>query len=403
MNTGRLGLLACSLALMGAAGCGSSGDDGAAADGGGGGEAGGTIKIAFSADLSGQLAAYDVPALEGMKFAVKQINASGGPYKVELLSGDNKGDPKLTVTQTQEFLDQGAMLQVVGTGGGRTAATSVISEAGGLALGGLNSYPAYTDEGGENAALLTTPDNVSAAATARYACDTGYKTVFTFGSDDFGYTKNLPTYFTDAFEQMCGGKTVGRAEFDLGQTDYASQLSKLKAVDPQPDAIYSPMFVPDSTAFVKQLRQAGIELPYLGSDANYLQEFVDSAGKAAEGLISTPFAQSVSPDTALSTFRDEYTELMGSTPATPVNEAIGRDQVYGIVEAAKLAKSTEPAALLDKFAELPPSTFAALVEAKWDRATRRPTSAQLSILKTVNGEFEVVDEIIPDYVPEAVR
>lgn len=388
------------LALIGAVGCGSD-DEGGGGDGGGSQE-GGTIKIGFSADLSGVLAAYDVPALEGAKYAVEEINESGGPYKVELVSGDNKGDPKLTVTQTQEYLDQGVNLHIVGTGGGRTAATALIGEAGGLALGALNTYPAFTDEGGENAALISTPDNVSGAAQGQYACSEGYKTAFTFRSDDFGYTKNLPTYFSAAFKEICGGETVGTADYDLGQTDYASQISKLKAMSPQPDVIYSPMFVPDSTAFIKQLRQAGVDLMYLGADGNYLQEFLDSAGSAAEPMVTAPFAQAVT-DSPLRQFQADYKARTGKDPVTPLYEAMGRDQVYGIVEAAKLAKSTDPQDLLDAFAELPKDTYITMVDAEWDRETRRPATARVSLVAIENGKFKVVDEIIPEFVPEAVR
>ena len=101
--TVALGVALCAATL---AACGSSDSDSSDGDSGDGG---GTIKIGFSGDFSGLLAAYDVPVRDGMEFAVDQINAEGGEYTVDLAVDDNKGDPKLTVSQTQTFLDDGRL------------------------------------------------------------------------------------------------------------------------------------------------------------------------------------------------------------------------------------------------------------------------------------------------------
>jgi branched-chain amino acid transport system substrate-binding protein len=378
--------------------CGSE-DSGTSDSGSGGGD---TVKIGFSGDFSGLLAAYDVPVRDGMEFAAEQINASNGPYKVELVTEDNKSDPQLTVSQTQKLLDEGALLNVIGTGDGRNAAASLVGDAGGLSLGTLNTYPGFVEEAGENSALLTVTDNIQAAASAKYACDQGYKSVYTFGSDDFAYSKGLPEYFADAFEHYCDGKISGTANFSLGATDFSAQITDLKNADPQPDAIYSPMFVPDSVAFAKQLRQAGVDLPYLSSDANYIQDFIDSAGQASEGVVTSPYAFAGS-GTPLKKFQDEFEKSTGRQVATPLYEAIGRDQVYAIVDAAVLAGSTDPEAIMAEFGELKDDTFVAMTNGTFDPELRRPSTADIPIVAIKDGKFEVVAEVTPDYVPEPVR
>lgn len=395
----RLALIAiASLALVFAA-CGSDDSD----DGGAGeGADGGTIKIGYSGDFSGLLAAYDTPLRAGIEYAVDQINESDSPYKVDLAVADNKNDPQLTVSQTQKFLDEGRMINIIGTGDGRTAAASVVDEAGGLSLGALNTYPTFIQEAGENSALLVVTDNIQAAASAKYACDQGYKTVYTFASDDFAYSKNLPVYFADAFAHYCDGEVVGTGQFSLGQTDYSPQITQLKNASPQPDAIYSPKFVPDSVAFAKQLRQAGVDLPYLSSDANYIQDFVDSAGASANGVVASPYAFA-GPGTPLKEFQDDFEKTTGKGVVTPLYEAVGRDQIYGIVRAAEQAGSTDPEAILEQLSELPPDTFVALQEADISPETHSPDTALIPLVEIRNGKFEVVAEIKPDYVPEPVR
>lgn len=385
---GSLGLVACGSDDSGSGGGGESGDR--------------TVKIGFSGDFSGLLAAYDVPIRDGMEFAADQINNSGGEYKVELKTEDNKSDPQLTVSQTQQLVDDGFLVNVIGTGDGRNAAATLVGQSDGLSLGTLNTYPGFTDEAGPNSALLTVPDNIQAAASARYACDQGYENVFTFYSDDFAYSKGLPAYFEEAFAEMCDGNVSGSASFSLGATDFSAQITSLKNQNPQPDAIYSPMFVPDSVTFAKQLRQAGVNLPYLSSDANYLQDFVDSAGAAANGVVASPYVFA-GPGTPLRTFQDEFKTETGKTVATPLYEAIGRDQVYAVVAAAEAAGSTNPMDILEQFAELPADTFVAVDDGDFDAETRRFATARIPLVEIEDGEFVVVDEIKPEFVPEPVR
>ncbi len=52
--------------------------------------AGETIKIGFAGSLSGDLASYGLPALNGVKLAVEEINANGGILgrTVEILAAE---------------------------------------------------------------------------------------------------------------------------------------------------------------------------------------------------------------------------------------------------------------------------------------------------------------------------
>ena len=169
-----LGLL-CILGLsIAASGCGGgSGDSGgettapadtsAPADTGGG-AAGGeqlTLRIGFSAALSGPYAAYDVPLLNGMEFAADQINAAGGPVTVEIVSKDNKGDQTQTLTTAQELLDEGITVQVMTTADAGPAVGQLVSQAGGIISVGGNTAPAIVRDGGERVFAFVFGDNAA--------------------------------------------------------------------------------------------------------------------------------------------------------------------------------------------------------------------------------------------------
>ena len=118
-------------------------------------------------------------------------------------------------------------------------------------------------------------------------------------------------------------------------------MTKIQNADPAPDLIFSPIFVPDSGAFLKQLRSAGVETPFVSTDGNDSLLFVDSGGSAVNGSVYTTHGFAA-PGSPLAAFVTAYTAWKGGPPESNTFEAIGRDNVYALVEAAKNAGSTEP-------------------------------------------------------------
>ena len=97
-----IGLCVVAMAIV-TAGCGSSSSTSSA---------GGALKlkIGFSGDFSGPVAPYDVPVLNGMKMAAKEINAKGGlnGVTVDVLGEDNKSNQAGAVQAAQDGADGAA-------------------------------------------------------------------------------------------------------------------------------------------------------------------------------------------------------------------------------------------------------------------------------------------------------
>jgi branched-chain amino acid transport system substrate-binding protein len=405
--------LVCVLGLaIAAAGCGGGssdsggGDTTAPADTSapadtGGGAAGGeqlTLTIGFSAALSGAYAAYDVPLLNGMEFAAEQINAAGGPVTVEIVSKDNKGDQTQTLTTAQELLDEGITVQVMTTADAGLASGQLVSQAGGIMSVGGNTAPAIVRDGGERVFAFVFGDNQQASAGAQYACDQGYKTAYVLGSPEIPYTKDMPTFFADAFAQICGGEIVGEDTFKIGQTEFGPQVTKIQNASPAPDVLFSPIFVPDSGALLKQLRSAGVETPLVTTDGNDTTLFVDSGGSAVDGTVYSTHGFD-EPGTPMAEFIDQYTEWKGSAPESNTFEAIGRDNVYAYVQAAENAGSTEPDALLAAvlaLKDVPLLTGTMTM----DPETRLPTKP-ITLVQMQGTEFTLLEQIIPSYIAPA--
>jgi branched-chain amino acid transport system substrate-binding protein len=391
------------VAIAAAAGCGggssSSGSTGGTSAGTGAGGKELTLTLGFSGALSGAYAAYDQPLLNGMEMAAKQIEAAGG-YKgvhVKIVSKDNKDDQTLTATTTQELLDQGIKVFVLSTADVVTAEGLLVAQSGGISSVGANTAGQIVKDVGESTFMIVAPDNEGAAAGGQYACDTGYKNAYLLGSPEIPYTKLLPEYFADAFAHDCGGKITGRDTYKIGQTDFGTQVTKIQNANPQPDVIYTSIFVPDSGVFLKQLRSAGVTIPVVTVDGNDSSLFVDSGGSAVDGVVYTTHAFPT-PGSLDAQFIADYTKLMGKKPESNTIEAMGRDNVYVFAEAASRAGSTEPQAVLNEVLGL--KDFQ-LVTGKMslDPSSRLPIK-EVTLVKMKGTEFTFLDAFTPEYIPE---
>ncbi len=208
----------------------------------------------------------------------------------------------------------------------------------------------------------------------------------------------MTVFFADAFAQICGGEVVGEDTFKIGQTEFGTQVTKMQNASPAPDVLFSPIFVPDSGALLKQMRSAGVELPFISTDGNDTTLFVDSGGSAVDGTVYSTHGFDA-PGTPIAEFIDQYTEWKGSPPESNTFEAIGRDNVYAYVAAAEAAGSTEPDDLLAAVLAL---TDVPLVTGTMtmDPETRYPTKP-ITLVQMQGTEFTLLEEVIPSYIAPA--
>ena len=160
------------------------------------------------------------------------------------------------------------------------------------------------------------------------------------GSNEIPYTKDLPLFFADAFENG-GGTVVGTDEYKLGAGDYSAVVTKIANVDPAPDVIFTPMYIPDSIVFLRQLRQAGLTMPVLSTDGNADAALLDAGVKAIDGLTFSNSVCTAEGDPEVQGFYDDYNAANGNDPSSYV-AVIGYDEVNMVEAAIEAAGSAEP-------------------------------------------------------------
>jgi branched-chain amino acid transport system substrate-binding protein len=382
------------LALVAAA-CSTSDDGGG---GGGGGDASGEpIVIGFPADLSTDWAYYDAPMQEGAQFAVDEINDAGGVLgrPLELATVDMRNDVAEAAKVTQQLVDDGAVYLVGTVGDGILAEGQVACAAGVPISTGLGSAPTLVGDMGECAYQLMMSDNIQAAVLSEYALAQGYGTVYLLGSNEIPYTRDLPIFFADAFENG-GGTVVGEDQYKIGAGDYSAVVTKLANVDPAPDAVFTPMFIPDSAVFLRQLRQGGVDVPVLSTDGNGDAALLDAGENAIDGLTFSNSVCTAEGDPDIQAFYDSYSARYGNDPSSYV-AVIGYDEVHVVADAIERAGSAEPSAIIEQLGQVDYTGISGRID--MDPATRRANKA-VALVQMDGTNFTCLEPPdFPDYVP----
>jgi branched-chain amino acid transport system substrate-binding protein len=384
------------LTLVGAA-CSTSDDDGGGGTDDSGAASGDPIVIGFPADLTTDWAYYDSPMQEGAQFAVDQINENGGVLgrPLELQTVDMRNDVAEAAKVTQQLIDDGAVY-LIGTVGDGILAEGQVACAASIPIStGLGTAPTLVGDMGECAYQLVMSDNIQAAVLAEYALAQGYETAYVLGSNEIPYTKDLPLFFSDAFENG-GGSVVGTDQYKIGAGDYSAVVTKLANIDPAPDAVFTPMFIPDSVVFLRQLRQAGLTMPVLSTDGNADAALLDAGEKAIDGLTFSNSVCTAEGDPDVQAFYDDYSAANGSDPSSYV-AVIGYDEVNLVADAMEQAGSAEPAAVIEQLASTDYTGISGHVV--MDPATRR-ADKPAALIQMDGTEFTCLEQPgFPAYVP----
>ena len=352
----------------------------------GGPSAGKTINIGGTYNLTGAMASLDVPASHGSLLAVKEINAAGGVLgmQIKYILYDGKTDSATNGnTDSDSALAIGPIAQKAGIPYLTAGATS----------------PKLPDQVGDYMFLAPFGDNVQAAAGAEFMFNKlNCKTAWRFWDKGAEYTTLLAKYWQERFEEL-GGKVVLDDTYTQGDTDFSAQITRLKALSPQPDCMYvAALQASDAGAIAKQLRDAGITLPMVGGDGYDGPELVGVGGKGAENVYFTTHAF-ISADKGsdkMKAFIAAYNKEYSTNPESAF-AALGYDAVYMMADAIKRANSTDPKAIRDALAAT--SGFVGVTGTVTYKPGIRVPQKSVTIIAIVNGQYTLGAEVTPEKVP----
>ncbi len=279
------------------------------------------IVIGTHMDLSGPIKSWGVPATNGMKLAVEQINASGGinGRKVKLVSEDDGYDPKKAVLQTQKLIELDKVFAIVSAMGSATtlAPLPLVQSAGMLHLFPITAaeFTFKMDPAKPEDRLkfnMFSPYYDTMRLGIKYMMETKkfQKPCIVYQDDEMG--KN----FTDAYNDQLKDLKVPTAtmvSFKRGATDFNSQVARMKADGCDLVALGS--VVRESIGITTVAKKLGWEPAFVVSSPSFVPDLPDLGKEATEGIYGVGQTEIFYSDTAtgdVKNFIEAYRKMFGT-------------------------------------------------------------------------------------------
>ena len=275
------------------------------------------IVVGSIQDLSGPLVSFGKPARDGMVMRVDQANAAGGVFgrKIRLVVEDSAYDTKKAVLAADKLISSDKVFAVVGTLGAAPAVGTVdaIVDSGALHLFPLTAHRAMFEPFHKLKFAAYTPYPESTRFGLKELLKKGYKRVaILYQDDDFGLEI---LNGTEAALKEANMALVERASYKRGATDFATQMQKIKAANP--DLIVLATIVRETIGSITEARKIGYTGDFFGSQGSYIPALPKLGGKALEGMynmneIPTPYRDNPGNTKLLNDWMDAYKARFGS-------------------------------------------------------------------------------------------
>jgi branched-chain amino acid transport system substrate-binding protein len=343
-----------SLALIAAAGCSSSSSSSSASSSASGSTTG-VVKLGAVFNLSGEYSYFEIPALDGLKYAVSQINqtgfvVAGKKYKLDLIvAPDAAGSSANVVLDTRTLIANDHVNFMYGPVSAGTSAALPITNASNVILL-TASTTIYQDLGPQNPLLF----RVSVDDTWRGQLDeTWIKTVDpgvkTSAFLEINDSEGDEVLATEAAEFAAAGITpVAKLLYPPGTTDFTPYLTKIAALHP---GIFLPSVAsPDNLVQLRQAIQLNLAPAYeAGLTPAQLTSDIPSSFTGKILAIQTGPQFDIPTTPAAKAFITGLQAFLGGT--LPVNDQYSTyyyDSTFMLVKAMEMTGSTTNTSLIAK-------------------------------------------------------
>jgi branched-chain amino acid transport system substrate-binding protein len=351
------------------------------------------LPIVGIVELSGTGATAGVNFDNGVKLAVKEINAGGGVLgrKIDYSSLDTQTQPGVAKALASKAVDQGVPLVIgpVYSGSilvsmGETRRAEIPNIVGGEAA-------AVTQQGNPYVFRASFTQAAAMPKVARYLGDSlkVKNLAILFVNNDFG--KGGRDMIIKAVEAK-GIKVVADISTDQGQVDFSSSV--LKAKQSNADALFVYTNEEESARLLRELRKQGYDKPVVGETTLANDKVIELAGDAANGVVAHVGLTADAPNPTVQAFAKRF---QSEYKFKPDHNAM---KGYIGMHAAK--------AIFDKVGKVDPKAFAKAMHGASISATQYPgvlfdvtyddkgdLDRESFFVKVVDGKTQVIETLKP--------
>jgi branched-chain amino acid transport system substrate-binding protein len=349
------------------------------------------VSFAFIGELSGAGAVSSTNFRDGALMAIEEINAKGGILgrKVELKQYDTQTNPGTARSQMQKAIDEDPYVILGPIFSGIVKVSMMLAQQAEIPqiMGGEASD--LTQQGNDYLFRTSFGQQVSMPKIANYMRDgVKAKTIaVVWVNNDFG--KGGRDNFIKEMNSR-GIKVVADLSTESGQTDFAADVVKAKAANPEAIFVYTNE--EESARFLREARKQGIAVPLIGETTLLGQKVIDLAGDAANGARGHVGLSADIPVPAVQEFKTKFNAKFKYVPDH--NGIKGYSGVYAVAYATKKQGKFDRKALaksLHGMTITPAEEPGILLETTWDN--KGDIDRISYIAEVINGKQTITSEL----------
>ncbi len=299
-----------------------------------------TIKIGLMAPMTGSWASEGQEMKRNVEMLASEQNAKGGLLgkQVEVVVEDDGGDPRTASLAAQRLTTKG-VVAVLGTyGSAVTEASQGIFDEAKIIQVANGSTAVRLTEKGLKYFFRTCPRDDEQGRVGAATIEKMKAKRIALLHDNSAYSKGL----ADEIHSLLKTRGANVVFFDAltpKEQDYSATLTKLKAAGP--DVVFFTGYYPEGGLLLKQKKQMGWNVPFIGGDAINNPDLVKIAGKeAAAGFmfLSPPVPKDLDTPSARA-YVVSYQKKYGEAPAS-IYGVLAGDGFRVVAAAVEATKST---------------------------------------------------------------
>lgn len=300
------------------------------------------IKVGHYASMTGKEATFGQSTDQGIRLALKEINAAGGlnGRTIEVITYDTKGESKEAGTAVTRLVTSDKVVAVLGeVASSLSLAGGGVCQQYGVPMISPSSTNPRVTQGRSMVSRVCFIDPFQGFVVAKFVRENlKLDRAAVLYDQGQAYSKGLRDEFKKHFAAM-GGTIVADEAFTGGDQDFSAQLANIRSNNPQ--AIFVPGYYTDAGNVALQARRLGIskDIPLLGGDGWDSEQLGKIGGDAIEGSY---YSNHYAPDqegALVREFVEKYKAEYGQTPDGLA--ALGYDAMQVLFDAMKRSKSLD--------------------------------------------------------------
>ena len=352
----------------------------------------GEIVIGEYGSLTGAEATFGVSTHNGIVLALDEINGAGGinGRKIRVITEDDQSKAEEAANAVTKLINQNRVVAIIGeVASSNSLAAAPICQANKVPMITPSSTNPKVTEVGDYIFRMCFIDPYQGEAMANYLSkQAGMKKAAILIDNKSDYSTGLAQFFERTFVAN-GGQIVAKASYAKGDSDFRSQLTSIKAANPE--VVFVPGYYNDIGTIAIQARDLGMKQPLAGGDGWESPKLIEIGGDALEGCFYSNHYHIDDPSPAVREFVQKYKERFGQDPDSLA--ALGYDSTRVLAEAIKRAGTTDGPKLRDAIAET--KGFAGVTGLINLGPDRNPIGKKLAVLEIKNKKLTLKATVDP--------